>query len=201
MSPVSCLSHLSFTQEAGSSTPYWCIQARHICQPLLALDLPSIRFHSWSILPTFGEVMTNQSPSFFSHDFLKLYHIFVQLSLFQAQEPQVHTCSMYGSCCNFICYFNCYWVVSWFPSSYTSYSFQTFPVVMVDGGHLRKFWLGVSPHLWRTTYSCLLLNLPRASFIWYSPFLVLEKSEEWVDLKKYVHCIKLSFILLSCLIS
>lgn len=33
---------------------------------------------------------------------------------------------------NFICYFNCYWAVSWcFPSSYTSYIFQTFPVVMV----------------------------------------------------------------------
>lgn len=33
--------------------------------PLLALDLPSIRFHSWSLLPVLGEVMTNKSPSTF----------------------------------------------------------------------------------------------------------------------------------------
>lgn len=32
----------------------------------------------------------------------------------------------------FICYFNCYWSVSWcFPSFYTSYRFQIFPVLMV----------------------------------------------------------------------
>ena len=36
-------------------------------------------------------------------------------------------------------------------------------------------------------------NLPHASFIWYPLFLVLEKCEEAVDLKKYVAFIKLSF--------
>lgn len=101
---------------------------------------------------------------------------------------------------NFICHFNCYWAVSWcFPSSYISYSFHTFPACHFssDGGHLRKSWfyiLGVfSPHFWRTIHPWLFLNLPHATFIWYSLFLALEKSEEWVDLKNYVQGIKLSF--------